>query len=149
MKVWKYTSAQLIGRASVRPDAAFAPEFVMPWESDNIDPIPMMPNYATAPAKGHRGLADQVLLERDGGGWKCVGHYIQDTIVVFEKVQNLGLADVLFLRCIEHRSDVPITSAFTESGLTLFKRVHEKEVLRARDAGCLVPAEVLEEYGFS
>jgi hypothetical protein len=23
--------------------------------------------------EGHKGLADQVLLERDGDGWKCVG----------------------------------------------------------------------------
>jgi hypothetical protein len=27
-----------------------------------------MPNYATAPATGHNGLADQVLLERGGDG---------------------------------------------------------------------------------
>ena len=51
----------------------------------------------------HNGLADQVLLERDGDGWKCVGYYVDDTIVVFRRVQNTGLADVLFLRCMEHR----------------------------------------------
>ena len=72
----------------------------MPWESDKVEGIISMPNHATAPATGHKGLADQVLLERDGDGWQCVGHYIDNSIIVFRRVQNTGLADILFLRCI-------------------------------------------------
>ena len=105
-----------------------------------------MPNYATAPATGHRGLADQVLLERDGDGWKCVGHYVDDTIIVFRRVQNTGLADILFLRCMEHRNKLPITTALNENALRLFKRVRKTEVEKAKGEGCNVPEKVLEEF---
>ena len=105
-----------------------------------------MPNYATAPATGHKGLADQVLLERDGGGWRCVGHYIDDTIIVFRRVQNTGLADILFLRCMEHRNKLPITTALNENALRLFKRVRKREVEKAKREGCDVPEKVLEEF---
>jgi hypothetical protein len=74
-----------------------------------------MPNYATAPAIGHKGLADQVLLERDGDGWKCVGYYVDDAIIVFRRVQNTGLADILLLRCMQYRNKSPITTALNES----------------------------------
>jgi hypothetical protein len=106
-----------------------------------------MPNCATAPATGHKGLADQVLLERDGDGWKCVGHYVDDTIIVFRRVQNTGLADILFLRCMEHRNKLPITTALNESAFRLFKRAHRSEVEKAmRDHRCNVPEKVLEEF---
>ena len=94
-----------------------------------------MPNYATAPATGHKGLADQVLLERDGDGWRCVGHYVDDTIIVFRRVQNTGLADILFLRCMEHRNKLPITTALNENALRLFKRVRKREVEKAKREG--------------
>jgi hypothetical protein len=76
MELWEYTVEELIGGAEIRSDMILAPEIEMPWESDKIERIMSMPNYAT-------GLADQVLLERDGDGWKCVGHYVDDTIIVF------------------------------------------------------------------
>ena len=103
-----------------------------------------MPNYATAPAIGHKGLADQVLLERYGDGWKCVGHYVDHTIIVFRRVQNTGLADILFLRCMEHRNK--FTTALNESALRLFKRVHKREVEKAMRDGRNVPERVLEEF---
>ena len=117
MKLWEYTGEELIGGAEITSDVILAPEIEMPWESDKVERIISMPNYATAPATGHKGLADQVLLERDGDGWKCVGHYVDDTIIVFRRVQNTGLADILFLRCMEHRNKLPITTALNESAL--------------------------------
>lgn len=146
MKLWEYTGEELIGGAEITSDVISTPEIEAPWESDKVEEIMSMPNYATAPATGHRGLADQVLLERDGDGWKCVGHYVGDCIVVFRRVQNTGLADILFLRCMEHRHKVPITTALNESALRLFKRVHKREVEKAIRGGCSVPAKVLEEF---
>ena len=63
MELWEYTAEELIGGAQITSDVILAPEIEMPWESDKIERIMSMPNYAT-------GLADQVLLERDGDGWK-------------------------------------------------------------------------------
>jgi hypothetical protein len=146
MKLWKYTGEELIGGAEITSDVILAPEIEMPWESDKVERIISMPNYATAPATGHKGLADQVLLERDGDGWKCVGHYVDDTIIVFRRVQNTGLADILFLRCMEHRNKLPITTALNESALRLFKRVRKREVEKAKREGCNVPEKVLEEF---
>jgi len=54
----------LIGGAEITSDVILAPEIEMPWESDKVERIISMPNYATAPATGHKGLADQVLLAR-------------------------------------------------------------------------------------
>jgi len=146
MKLWKYTGGELIGGAEITSDVILAPEIEMPWESDKVEGIISMPNYATAPATGHKGLADQVLLERDGDGWQCVGHYIGDAIIVFRRVQNTGLADILFLRCIEHRNKLPITTTLNERALRLFKRVHRSEVEKAKRDGCNVPERVLEEF---
>ncbi len=78
MNLWEYTAEELIGGAEIRSDMFVAPETEVPWESDKIERIMSMPNYATAPATGHNGWADQVLLERDGDGWKCVGYYVDD-----------------------------------------------------------------------
>jgi hypothetical protein len=146
VELWEYTAEELIGGAQITSDVILAPEIEMPWESDKVERIISMPDYATAPATGHKGLADQVLLERDGDGWKCVGHYIDDTIFVFRRVQNTGLADILFLRCTEHRNKVPITTALNESAFRLFKRVHKREVEKAMRDGCNVPERVLEEF---
>jgi hypothetical protein len=146
MKLWEYTGDELIGGAEITSDVIIAPEIEMPWESDKVERMISMPNYATAPATGHKGLADQVLLERDGDGWKCVGHYVGDTIIVFQRAQNTGIADILFLRCMEHRNKVPIATAYGASGLQLLKRVHRSEVEKAMRDGCSVPARVLEEF---
>ena len=146
MKLWEYAGEELIGGAEITSDVMLAPEIEMPWESDKVEGIISMLNYATAPATGHKGLADQVLLERDGDGWKCVGYYVDDRIIVFRRVQNTGLADILFLRCMEHRNKVPITAALNESALRLFKRVHKREVEKAMRDGCNVPERVQEEF---
>jgi len=146
MKLWEYTREELLGGAEITSDLILAPEIEVPWESDKVEGIMSMPNYATAPATGHKGVADQVLLERDGDAWKCVGHYVDDTIIVFRRVQNTGLADILFLRCMEHRNKLPITTALNERALRLFKRVYRSEVEKAKRDGCNVPERVLEGF---
>ena len=146
MKLWEYTGEELIGGAEIMSDMILGPEIEIPWESDRIEGIISMPNYATAPARGHKGLADQVLLERDGDSWRCVGYYVDNTIIVFRRAQNTGIADILFLRCMEHRNKLPITTALNESALRLFKRVHKREVEKAKRDGCNVPERVLEEF---
>jgi hypothetical protein len=78
MELWEYTAEELIGGAQITSDVILAPEIEMPWESDKIERIMSIPNYA--PATGHKGLADQVLLERNGNGWKCVGYYVDDSV---------------------------------------------------------------------
>ena len=56
MKLWEYTGEELIGGAEITSDVILAPEIEMPWESDKVEEIVSMPDYATAPAIGHRGL---------------------------------------------------------------------------------------------
>lgn len=146
MNLWEYTSDELIGAAQVFPDPVSAPEEPMQWDARNIELISEVPGYATAPAWNRRGFADQVLLEREGRSWTCVGYYVDDTIIVFARAQNCGLADILFLRCIENRDELPITTNLTESGMRLFKRVYENEVRKAKKAGLRVPEEVLREF---
>ena len=62
MTLWEHTGEVLIGGAEITSDVILAPEIEMPWESDKVERIISMPNCATAPATGHKGLADQVLL---------------------------------------------------------------------------------------
>ena len=47
----------MIGGAEITSDVILAPEIEMPWESDKVEKIISMPNYATAPPTGHKGLA--------------------------------------------------------------------------------------------
>src|ERR1019366_901702 len=90
MNLWEYTAEELSVSAEIRSDMFLAPEIEMPWESGKIERIVSMPIYATAPATGHNGLADQVLLERDGDGWKCVGHYIDEPLSYFGECKILA-----------------------------------------------------------
>ena len=52
---WEHTGEELIGGAEITSDVILAPEIEMPWESDKVERIISMPNYATAPATGHKG----------------------------------------------------------------------------------------------
>jgi hypothetical protein len=46
MKLWEYTGEELIGGAEITSDVILAPEIEMPWESDKVEEIISMPNYA-------------------------------------------------------------------------------------------------------
>ena len=90
MKLWEYTGEELIGGAEITSEVILAPKIEMPWESDKVERIISMPHYATAPAIGHRGLADQVLLERNGDGWKCVGTTLTTPLSYFGGCKTLA-----------------------------------------------------------
>ena len=93
------------------------------------------------------GIWNRVLSDRtEPGCCSICGPYVDDTIIVFRRVQNTGLADILFLRCMEHRNKLPITTALNENALRLFKRVRKREVEKAKREGCNVPEKVLEEF---
>jgi hypothetical protein len=53
MKLWEYTGEELIGGAEITSEVILAPKIEMPWESDKVERIISMPDYATAPAIGH------------------------------------------------------------------------------------------------
>ena len=71
MKLWEYTGEELIGGAEITSDVILAPEIEMPWKSDKVEGIMSNPNYATAPATGHKGL-DISLWPRDRVGHQFV-----------------------------------------------------------------------------
>lgn len=146
MRIWEYTLQQLTGGKGPHPDTA-APVVAQPFMDATVVPITDNPRYATALIKGGGSFANQVLLELVDGGWQCVGHYCDDTILLDERVRGKGLAEELMLRCLEHRENRPVTTEFTESGLRCFKRTHRLAVARAIKAGLPVPAAVLQEYG--
>ena len=43
----------MIGGAEITSEVILAPKIEMPWESDKVERIISMPDYATAPAIGH------------------------------------------------------------------------------------------------
>jgi hypothetical protein len=108
-------------------------------------PIADKPQYATAMLQGADSMAHQVLLEREGDDWKCIGWWVDDTITIHPDLEGRGLATELFLRAVEHRT-LPLAKAFTQRGHNLVRRAHKLAVERARHAGLDVPAAVLGEY---
>ena len=76
----------------------------------------------------------------------CVGGYVYDTILVDKVARGQGLAEELFLRCAEHRNDLPITTALTHMGYAFLQRTHRVAIERAARANLPVPKAVLAEY---
>lgn len=143
MKIWEHTFDELTDGLSPHPDAA-NPFFPQPFVPASIVPLSNL-KYATALLKGAQSMAHQVLLERVEDGWKCIGHYVDDTITLAEDAPRIGLATELFLRCAEHRQ-LPLTTNFTESGYKLVRRAHKLAVERALTSGLVIPKAVLAEY---
>jgi hypothetical protein len=142
MRIWEHTVDELTGGKEPLPDQDVElPEF--PFDEKTVVPITQNLRYATALAGV--GFADQVLLQRFEGGWKCVGSYVGDTIYLDPSVRGMQLAEELVLRCAEHRHP-PATTNLTRSGYSLLKRVHQLAVARAYEAGLPIPAHVLAEY---
>jgi hypothetical protein len=140
---WEHTFSELSNDLSPYPDAD-NPFFPQPFEDRTIVPL-SNPKYATAMLKGAQSFAHQVLLERTHVGWKCIGHYVDDTISLDPNAPRIGLATELFLRCMEHRT-LPLTTKFTQSGFNLLRRAHRIAIGRAIEAGLMVPKKVLEDY---
>ena len=144
MKIWEYTFAELVGGATPRPDT-YIPFLEQAHDPRSVVILTDRPRFATAMVKGSSSMADQVLLARYGDGWRCIGHWIHDTITISPEFARAGLATELFLRVVEHRS-LPITANFTQSGHDLLKRVHWQAVAAALKCAMDVPDKVLNEY---
>ncbi len=144
MKIWEYTFAELAGGATPRGDST-TPFLEQAFDPRTVVPMTERPKFATAMLQGSSSMADQVLLVRNGEGWRCIGHWVHDTITISPEFAREGLAAELFLRVVEHRS-LPITANFTQSGHDLLKRVHWQAVANALKCGMEVPDKVLKEY---
>jgi hypothetical protein len=119
---------------------------IPPFVPATIVPITQHPRFATALIQGHGTFANQALLELVDGNWKCVGSYIDDTIMILQSARRRGVAEELVLRCAEHRNNLPLTSNFTNKGYSLLKRTHRLAVERALESGLHVPQPVIAEY---
>jgi hypothetical protein len=146
MDLWRYTFAELTGGIQPTGDSMAMP---VPMEFGEVTPFEFDPRYGTASIVGGSGLGDQALV-RHGQDceWDCIGWYVGDTMTVWEDGRN-GLGTQLFLRCMAHRSDIPITKKLTERGSRLVRRAHKLSVEGALANGQNVRPEVLEDYGLT
>jgi hypothetical protein len=145
MELWQHTFDELTKGLAVEPCAVLQPEIPMPFNNGTITPLKSHPGYATADAEGHTKGADQVLLKKEGSEWRCVGHFIGNTIIVFGGEGRAGLGTELFLRCVKFRK-APLTTLFSASGFKFLRKVHKETVRRALKEGLNVPAFVIAEY---
>lgn len=143
MKLWEFTIAELTDGKSPNPNAG-NPFFEQPFENRSIVPLTDRPKFATAMLKG-ASMAHQVLLVREGEGWRCIGHWVDDTITIDPEFEGQGLALELVLRTVEHRSGLPLSSNFTLGGYNLIKRAHQRSVEAALKCGIDVPQKVFDE----
>jgi hypothetical protein len=60
-----------------------------------------------------------------------------------------GWGTELFLRCMEHRNELPITKKMSNGGERLIKKAHKRSVEEALKAGQDVRQEVLADYGLT
>ena len=144
MKIWEHTFAELTGGLAPYPNAT-NPFFEQPYELRSLVPLTDRPKFATAMVKGARFMEDQALLVREGDGWRCIGHWVGDTITIDPDFEGQGLATELLLRTVEHRQ-LPLTTNFTQDGFDLTRRAHKFAVERAHKNGLSVPDKVLAEY---
>jgi hypothetical protein len=143
MRPWEFTLAELTGGKDPDPNAG-NPFFKQPFEEFSIVPITDRPRFATAMLKG-ASMAHQVLLVREGEGWRCIGHWVDDTITIDPEFERQGLALELVLRTVEHRNGLPLSSNFTQDGYNLIKRAHKRSVEAALKCGLDVPQKVFDE----
>src|ERR1019366_6960189 len=78
MKIWEHTFAELTAGLPPQPNAG-NPFWPQPFEHRSLVPLTDRPKFATAMLKGAASMRDQVLLVRDGEGWRCIGHWVDDT----------------------------------------------------------------------
>ena len=144
MIIWEHTFAELTGGLAPNPNAG-NPFIEQPYEPRSLVPLTDRPKYATAMLKGARSMEDQVLLVREGNGWRCIGHWARDTITIHPDFEHQGLGTELFLRVVEHRQ-LPLTSNFTQAGFDLTRRAHRIAIEWALECGLTVPNRVRAEY---
>ena len=143
MKLWEFTVSELTEGKRPNPNSG-NPFFEQPFEERSIVPLTDRPKFATAMLK-EASMAHQVLLVRERDGWRCIGHWVDDTITIDPEFEGQGLASELVLRTVEHRSNLPLSSNFTQDGHNLIKRAHRKSVEAALKCGLDVPQKVFDE----
>jgi hypothetical protein len=145
MHLWQHTLKEVLGDKQPYPDAE-APNCPREFVPASVVPITANPAYATALIKGIGSFAHQTLLEWRDGAWHVVGEFVDDTMTLQPSARGKGLAEELFLRCIAHRDQLPVSSNFTKRGYSLTKRAHRLVVEHAVKAGLPVPSAVLDDY---
>lgn len=106
--------------------------------------------FATAIAKREpMDKGNQVLLHKEGDGWRPVGAYIGNMIAIADAFRGHDpkLSTDLILRCAEHRP-LPEIRELTVPGYKALARAHFAAVERAIGEGHEVPESVREDYGF-
>jgi GNAT superfamily N-acetyltransferase len=145
MKLWMHTLKEILGDKEPHPDTEIPVAPPRQFSLNTVVPITVDPRYATALAGGFRSFANQLLLEWRDGAWHIIGEFIEDTMKIDPDARGKGLAEELFLRCIEHRNDFPVSN-FTNKGQSAVRRAHRLAVTNAVRVGLPVPQEVLADY---
>jgi hypothetical protein len=86
-----------------------------------------------------------MLLQKEGDGWKPVGLYIDDTVVLAELVRRQGLSTELILRCVPHR-DLPQRRDLTKAGCAALTRAYYVGVGKAIAEGREVADHIRQAY---
>ena len=153
MHVWEMTLKEFLSKDCkiAGPTGASFEQFmalVSPpgWYEGKEVALESHPGFATAPLKRPEWEETpqyQMLLQKTDEGWKPVGMYIDDTIIVSECVGGQGLGTELALRCIPHRP-VPERRTLSPAGLRTLTRAYYSGVERAITEGRDVQAHIRE-----
>jgi len=120
------------------------------WVAGTEVPLEEEPEFATAvAATANPSPANQVLLHKEGDGYRPIGAYIDAKLAIKDEFRGHDpkLSTDLILRCAEHR-EVPTERELTIPGFKALTRAHFAAVERAMVAGLDVPQKVLDDYGF-
>jgi hypothetical protein len=144
MDICKYTFTELTGGIQTTGESV---AMEMPMEFGQVTPFEFNPLYGTAVLTGGLYMQDQALVRKnDNGEWECIGWYMGDTMMVWADGKK-GLGSELFLRCIAHRNELPVTKMMTGRGEKTMRRAHRIAIERALAEGKDVPQAVRDEYG--
>jgi len=158
MIVWQHTLSEFMaglgqgeGYSKKNPAGELLASLTPPGWVEGTEVL-LSEDEAFATAIANREPADkanQVLLHKEGDGWRPVGAYIDNMIAIADEFRGHDpkLSTDLILRCAEHRP-LPETRELTIPGFKALARAHFAAVERAMGEGLEVPENVREDYGF-
>jgi hypothetical protein len=117
------------------------------YEGKELD-LPSHPGFATGPLKRphlQESNSRQMLLKRQGGTWKPVGLYMDDTVVLAGEVRGRGLSTELILRCVPHRNHRE-RRTLTKAGEAALTKAYYVGVGRAIERGQDVASHIRKAY---